>query len=675
MIAADKAVSPLIGSILLMAMIMGLISILQSTAVPQWNKAVEVNHLSTLKYEVSSVSEAVSLSSITGNPSKVVLKAGVDYPNYYVLVSPSKASTTVSKKELRVVVDGDVIVNNDLERFYIDDLSSAILVEPNYFYSPRLKLIYEHSAVLRLENSVVLAESDQSSFSGNSISIYILKSMFNSFATTESANLILIPVSIGGRNLFSGKITFECYDESTAEWWNRTLQNIYKNRGVKVSKVGNTISIENLENITLSISVFEVYVLAAGEVVSTPSLSFKLVPITSTYFDVYLYSTVILGARVVDEYGNPVRGLTVNVVDPCNGNSTQVSDHKGEVWYYFSARCPDFQTVTFNVYDSFLDFYINVRQGTLTGGGTFELKWYKDGKPANETEEWVCNEYTCEREFLLNVKYRGSNVVHALVNFATDSSIINILNNTTYTGSDGNASVKVRTSNTTTGLAHLIGIVGDTVKVLLIKVITMLPDLVVLNLTIDPSQPLVGQTVTIRANISNIGNVDAGAFNVTFYVNDSKIYETRILGLAAGGTTILSTVWTPQSAGYYVIRVVADVNGEVRESNENNNERSIFVEVTPSQYELILVVYGPSACYVNVDPPNDNCYAHPKEGRRCQYNYAPGTTVRLNANTQGGIEFLGWGGECAGYGNNRTCILTMITMNPNKFVSARFGKR
>ncbi|MEM2716836.1 MAG: hypothetical protein QW455_04335, partial [Archaeoglobaceae archaeon] len=354
----SKAVSPLIGFILLMAIVMGLIGILQSTAVPQWNKAVEAKHLSELKYGVADVSEVVSLSASTGNPAKVVLKAGVDYPNYYVLFSPPKASTTISTKDLGIRVDGDVSVGGERREFRLENTTSAIIVEPNYFYSSRSKLIYEHSAVLRLEDSFVLKESDQISFSNNSISLYIIKANFNSFATTESANLIFIPVSIGGRNLFSGNISFECFDEKTAEWWNSKLSDVYRNNSeVKVSRTGNVVSLENLKNVTLSISVFEAYALATGEILPNPSQAqYNLIAITSTSFNVYLHSTLGLGARVVDSYGNPVRGVGVVINDPCNGDTQKISDERGEVWYYFNANCTGNQLVNFGVDGSTVTF-------------------------------------------------------------------------------------------------------------------------------------------------------------------------------------------------------------------------------------------------------------------------------------------------------------------------------
>ncbi|MDI9645384.1 MAG: hypothetical protein QFX40_01660 [Archaeoglobales archaeon] len=336
----SRAVSPLIGFILLMSIVMGLIGILQANAVPQWNRAVEAKHFSDLKYDVASLGEAISLSSSTGNQAKIVLKAGVDYPNYYVLVSPSKASTTISVKDLGIRIlniDGSTLV---------EDETSAIIFEPNYFYSSRSKLIYEHSAVLRLEDSVVLKESDQNSFSKNSISLYILKAKFNSFATTETANLILIPVSVGGRNLFSGNIIFECFDEKTAEWWNSTLKEVYKdNPEVKVSRSGNVVEVANLKSIILSINVFEVYAVVGGETSQdfgvTPD---KFIPLTDTQFSVYQYSTVMLGAKLVDRFGNPVKNYDVTVsVSPsngiCNFNPYQtVTNERGEVWYYFNAN-------------------------------------------------------------------------------------------------------------------------------------------------------------------------------------------------------------------------------------------------------------------------------------------------------------------------------------------------
>ncbi|MCS7144103.1 MAG: hypothetical protein NZ879_03675 [Archaeoglobaceae archaeon] len=568
-----KAVSPLIGFILLMAIVMGLIGILQSTALPQWNRAVESEHLSSLKYEISSMGEILSMSASTGNPAKVVLKAGVDYPNYYILISPPKASSTISARYLAVKINGT---------FTLNDTTSAIIVEPSYFYSSRLKFIYEHSATLRLENGFVLEESNQSTFMDDSISIYILRTNFNSFATTETANLVLTPVSIGGRSIFSGNITLECYDEKTAEWWNGTLNKIYKDTNVKVSRSGNFIEIKNLSSITLSISVFEVYALTSGEILTNPSLEgLNLIPISPLSLNVNRNSMIPIGVRVNSTYGS-VKNTPVSITDSCSGKSIVLfSNDLGEVWYTFYANCTGLHTVTFSTKTSSLNFTLEITQQSGGGGGTFTLAWYNESSETS-SETWQCDHYTCERDFLLNVKYQNSNVQGALVNFATNNNIVRIISsNTTYSDSNGNAVVRIQARNTTLGMSYLIGIVGDTVKVLPINVITTLlfPDLNITELTVEPLPIILGQQASIKARIANIGDANAGTFNVVFLVNGVEIANQSVSGLSHGTDTVLTTTWTPTSAIAYTIRVIADPNNAIREKNEGNNESSITVGV------------------------------------------------------------------------------------------------
>jgi len=391
----SRAVSPLIGFILLMAIVMGLIGILQSTAVPQWNKAAEARHLSTLKYEVADISRVISISASTGNPAKVVLNAGVSYPNYYILFSPSKASTTITAKNLSVRVDGSL---------QIQDQSSAIVVEPNYLYSSRSRFIYEHSAVLREEmNGVILVESSQSAFSSNSIHLAIVKAKFGTFATAETASIILVPESVGGSSIFNGYIELECYDKNTAQWWNETLSSIYGQDNVSVVN-NTTVKIRNLQNIPLSISVFSAYAVSAGEILpELPQRVLKLANVSQRDFTVYQGSTVILIAKVVDNYGNPVRGVTVSIQDSCNGNSGQTSDENGLVVYYFNAACVGGNTVTFSANSSSIAFSIQVLLPPSGGGSQLRIGWYNESGVLSKNCTWSLSGNPDTRNFYVNV--------------------------------------------------------------------------------------------------------------------------------------------------------------------------------------------------------------------------------------------------------------------------------
>ncbi|MEM2191604.1 MAG: CARDB domain-containing protein, partial [Archaeoglobaceae archaeon] len=110
------------------------------------------------------------------------------------------------------------------------------------------------------------------------------------------------------------------------------------------------------------------------------------------------------------------------------------------------------------------------------------------------------------------------------------------------------------------------------------------PDLTVpgISVLVDSSevnQIVLGQTARINATIENTGNSDAGKFNVSFFVNDNLLEKVTIEGLKASESTSAEIQWTPSSTGSYTIKVVADSDDDVLESNEANNESYIAVEV------------------------------------------------------------------------------------------------
>ncbi|MCS7118583.1 MAG: CARDB domain-containing protein [Archaeoglobaceae archaeon] len=672
---SNKAVSPLIGFILLMAIMMGLIGIIQSTALPQWNKAVEAKHFSELKYEIADIDEVLSISASTGNPAKIVLKAGVEYPNYYILFSPSKTSSIISAKNLNVRIKGFTIVGSQILPLEFDNYTSAIVFEPNYFYSERSKLVYEHSAVLRIENNVFLAESKQSSFMKSLISLHIIKAKFNIFATTENANLIFIPISVGGKNIFSGKITFECFDENTAEFWNKTLSGIYGN--VVRDKKNITLDVDN---ITLEITVFEAYILSPGEISESQTVrNLKIINITEKSYYVFRNSTLQLGVKVLDDSNRSIEGITVLVYDNILDKTyTLFSDDFGEIWYTFHASRTGNWKVNFTLSNNiecsgfcWQLFNITVTEKPTDGSDIcpFSLQWFNAStEEPIENDFWSCNFFPCSKNFTLNVRYHSSNVQDILVNFARNSSIISVSEKTKYTNIYGNATASVTAIGN--GTAALIGIVANCVKILQINInqaIIKLPDLTVKKITIDPASPVVGNQVNINAKIENIGNANAGAFTVSFYANNSRIGEVRIDRLDAESNTVASIKWTPKEAGEYIITVVADSGAEIYESNEANNETSVMVRVNPVTTKLTLQVCGrQSTWYVNVDPPDHNC---PAGGRfminTCTYTYPLGTDVKLTAHPPG--NFISWSGDCSG---SSTCKLHM---DSDKYVFAEFS--
>ncbi len=131
-------------------------------------------------------------------------------------------------------------------------------------------------------------------------------------------------------------------------------------------------------------------------------------------------------------------------------------------------------------------------------------------------------------------------------------------------------------------------------------------DLNVTAISVDPEQPTTGQTATINATISNIGNGNAGTFNVSFFATDKTqlgfilLRKVTIQSLNAGGSVFAEIQWTPSEAGKYAIRVIADHENAVMESNEDNNMNSKIVSVVAIPTTPKPPVGGEASVYVTV---------------------------------------------------------------------------
>jgi PKD repeat protein len=105
-------------------------------------------------------------------------------------------------------------------------------------------------------------------------------------------------------------------------------------------------------------------------------------------------------------------------------------------------------------------------------------------------------------------------------------------------------------------------------------------DLAVLaaDLKLGPSSPKDGDTVTISATVHNIGDLDAGAFAVRFFVDGTALPDQNVVLLAKGGSTVVQAKWKATS-GSHAIVVRLNPGGSLQESSTANNEVSKTVNV------------------------------------------------------------------------------------------------
>ncbi|MEE6259088.1 CARDB domain-containing protein [Plantactinospora sonchi] len=106
------------------------------------------------------------------------------------------------------------------------------------------------------------------------------------------------------------------------------------------------------------------------------------------------------------------------------------------------------------------------------------------------------------------------------------------------------------------------------------------PDLQVLGITVNPSNPAVGAAVTFTVAVNNRGTAASGATTVTRLVVGNTTLNTNTPSIPAGSTANVpvSGAWTATSGGA-TITATADATNAVAETNEGNNvgTRSIVV--------------------------------------------------------------------------------------------------
>lgn len=109
------------------------------------------------------------------------------------------------------------------------------------------------------------------------------------------------------------------------------------------------------------------------------------------------------------------------------------------------------------------------------------------------------------------------------------------------------------------------------------------PDLFVVDISFNESNPIEGDNITISANISNIGNLIANGIKVQFWRGDPSTNGTQINGnltipsLAINASAIVSVNYTTL-IGRNLLFVLVDppiaTNGTIPEENESNNVRN-----------------------------------------------------------------------------------------------------
>ena len=340
--ANSKAVSPVVGFVMILAIIAMFMATIQSQFLPAWNKQVEARSFNRLTSEVLKIPEI-----LTSQTSSTTLKldVGVSYPKYPLLVNPPPVAGYVEFLPENITINGTIAGTGSWYNKTFK--TSAILIHPNYLYSADRYLIYDYTGVFENWSGYSVVLVNQTAFSRTTVVIPILNTSDRIVSGMTVPLYFYLVGKSYGVSLENLSITFEVGDRNEVSYWTSVLQEIY---GLSnVTSFGNEIVVY-VGSATLYTPAWSVSSKQTNPKVER--IVSRVLPLNNpVYVDVG--GVIPVGVVVLDQFGNAYPGIPVNATVSYGSTYASVYPSKlstninGEATFYVKGLSAGNATVEF----------------------------------------------------------------------------------------------------------------------------------------------------------------------------------------------------------------------------------------------------------------------------------------------------------------------------------------
>lgn len=441
-----RGVSPVIGFILLLQIMIIFLAFVQTTLIPDQLKKIEADNVRALKSEFDKFSAMVS----SGESAYLAIKTP-QYPKYLFLLTPEPAGFSIRMEPFPINVSMNVTLPNGTVINVKRQFESAriYVTMENYFY-PDTTFVFENTAVFQETNGRTAVVGDQKMVR-NGINLVIIQGQLSS-AYNSPHEFAFHVVSSGGR-YYAENITVE-FTSHYPDYW-RSLGYIVSGDKITIRVPSGFFSATLLSPVEkeseevyamLKTNPFDSYTLSAGD---------------SQEF----------GVLLVDRYLNPLPGKTVNV-SVTGGIGSAVpsqadTDVAGVARTTFRATNPGNGAITFTYQNLSESYQITVKSTGATSGSILTVSWL------NSSATWDAGAYGTKRLLAVRVSDASGNPLPSItVSFAvSNTSVVELNATSTTTNSDGIAYVSAFAR--ANGSVNIYAFAGDAGDVLSLDVVNV----------------------------------------------------------------------------------------------------------------------------------------------------------------------------------------------------------
>ena len=122
----ERGVSPVIGALLIFAIVIALLSILQATAIPALNSQLEFQHSEGVQTDMVVASESIDRTAASGVGETVTVDTGLRYPPRLFFVNPGPVSGTLETTDPATVTIRNARASGETGHYWTGDVNRTV---------------------------------------------------------------------------------------------------------------------------------------------------------------------------------------------------------------------------------------------------------------------------------------------------------------------------------------------------------------------------------------------------------------------------------------------------------------------------------------------------------------------------------------------------------------------
>ncbi|MDW7725557.1 MAG: hypothetical protein SCH70_00355 [Candidatus Methanoperedens sp.] len=239
----EKAVSEIVGVMLLLLIGVVYLGVIQAYEVTEWNKEIERQHFDKVYSDFATLRSDLENVAILDIPKSTNINMGVRYPERFMLNNPGPGVYgTISTYPLNVSISYE---NSSGNTYYKNYTSNGIEYKMNGLL-PLPKLVYENGLIIQDYGNINISVDDrQKVTTGDNIYIPIINGTIGSVSSISLETFTILPMkkNVNKEQFDSMNVSIET---RYPDIWQKLAENIDIPEGSEFNITGNTIKITNI---------------------------------------------------------------------------------------------------------------------------------------------------------------------------------------------------------------------------------------------------------------------------------------------------------------------------------------------------------------------------------------------------------------------------------------------